>query len=425
MCLELLEILLVPWSKMGGWQAFLGVLLILSAFSAMAVAGRLIDEIPIRAQLYIYEDSDDIFVFRNLNPVGVLAVVTSVLTFTGLPICLFFSRCVQLIPLAIFWMSWLSVGIYATIIRRRCNSLHMTVNSTVDVSVDECTLLSVLTVFGFMCCTILSVYVPIHIRYMLPPISPEQTSSEPNQQPSNAIPLGGYAGSQLPQSTSRVYPNRACLLCRRRPKNGRFDFCGVNCRAEARNLSPMLLEVPEGHITFTMVERQFQQSWKPANRASCPRVKHVYRVVDSSNSVESYYEYLRTHGNECFRYHGTKRRCQLGNDGYTTLCTYSLCNACSIIRTSFDVSLPNPSGALGQGIYTSSASNESANYSDSNRSGVMFLTKVVLGNVHNVEHSADVRSYQSVVYDGMDDESNETVVYTHNAIRPVYLIVFG
>ena len=52
-----------------------------------------------------------------------------------------------------------------------------------------------------------------------------------------------------------------------------------------------------------------------------------------------------THGNESFRYHGTERTCALGVNGYTTLCTSPTCNACSIIRTSFEVTLSNPGGA--------------------------------------------------------------------------------
>ena len=76
----------------------------------------------------------------------------------------------------------------------------------------------------------------------------------------------------------------------------------------------------------------------------------------------------------------------------------------------------------------------------------MILTKVVLGqckpicrsdNVHHwVSVGADhVPMYiacahrlsvcEKVIFDRMDDELNETVVYTNDAIRPVCLIVFG
>lgn len=45
-------------------------------------------------------------------------------------------------------------------------------------------------------------------------------------------------------------PDFACLMCRTSRKNGRFDFCGIACRDEAKNSAPLLLEVPEGHTTF-------------------------------------------------------------------------------------------------------------------------------------------------------------------------------
>ena len=80
--------------------------------------------------------------------------------------------------------------------------------------------------------------------------------------------------------------------------------------------------------------------------------------------------------------------------------------------------------------------------------GLMFLTKVILGNVHSVSAFAEVKSLPSgcqsvslayivcgrhgliswcvqVVFDRMNGQLNETVVYTNEAIRPVFLIIFG
>jgi len=137
----------------------------------------------------------------------------------------------------------------------------------------------------------------------------------------------------------------SCLMCCIRPKNSRFDFCGLACLLDARKLAPLLLAIPRDHVTFTMVKSKFRRAWKAG---LCPNIKSVHRVVESSASIDAYSAYLHKYGNEQFRFHGTNRRCRLGDDGHTTLCTSSLCSACSIIKTSFKVSLANPGGAFGQ-----------------------------------------------------------------------------
>jgi len=221
----------------------------------------------------------------------------------------------------------------------------------------------------------------------------------------------------------RDMAKEACLMCRKRPKNGKYHYCGRTCRDNARKLAPSILEIPQGHTTFDMVVGKFQKSW---TTQPCPLVKKVYKVVEQATFRIPYDKYLKTHGNECFRYHGTNRSCRLGDNDHTTLCTSSSCSVCSILKTSFKVSLANPGGAFGQGVYTSSASSKSASYSSD---GVMFLTKVVLGQVHNASQFAEVNhcppGAQSVVYDRMNGQLNETVVYTDEAIRPVFLILFA
>jgi len=101
------------------------------------------------------------------------------------------------------------------------------------------------------------------------------------------------------------------------------------------------------------------------------------------------------------------------------------CPLCCILRMSFRVALGNPSGGFGQGIYTSSASNKAASYSPN---GAMLLTKMVLGRVRYVAQFNEVmscpRGYNSVVFDRMNGQLNETVVYNDSAIRPVFLIIF-
>ena len=157
-----------------------------------------------------------------------------------------------------------------------------------------------------------------------------------------------------------------------------------------------------------------------------PQLAYVWRLIAYRS---------KKHGNECFRYHGTERGCRLGDDGHTTLCNSSSCSVCSILKTSFQVKLARSSGAWvtteyyvrcfedlterpykirSRGVYIGRIKqvcqfvgvssrclrltfSRSANYTTS---GIMFLNKVVLGNVHHVSQFADVnscpRGYQSV-----------------------------
>ena len=42
-----------------------------------------------------------------------------------------------------------------------------------------------------------------------------------------------------------------CLMCRLNPKQGDRQYCGKTCAEEAANKGPVILEVPEGHVTFS------------------------------------------------------------------------------------------------------------------------------------------------------------------------------
>ncbi|KAF5318000.1 hypothetical protein D9619_012277 [Psilocybe cf. subviscida] len=109
------------------------------------------------------------------------------------------------------------------------------------------------------------------------------------------------------------------------------------------------------------------------------------------------------------------------------MCDMYDCALCSILRTSFNVSLAKDSGAFGAGIYTSSASNKSYSYTGGG-TGAMLLSKVILGRVYNASAFAEVSrpppGHESVVFDRQNGTLNETVVYTNNAIRPMYVITF-
>jgi hypothetical protein len=186
------------------------------------------------------------------------------------------------------------------------------------------------------------------------------------------------------------------------------------------------LEVPKGHVTYEMVEKKFTSSWKFPN-TRIPIIQRIYKVIENKAFLQPYDRYKKTVGNEVFRYHGTTRKCPLGSPGNTKLCNDTTCALCSILKTSFKTSLANPRGAFGAGVYSSSASNKAYSYTASG-AGAMLLTKVVLGTVRKVTGWNEVMAcppgFHSVVFERQNDCLNETIVYSDDAIRPVFLIMF-
>jgi len=223
--------------------------------------------------------------------------------------------------------------------------------------------------------------------------------------------------------TCRDNARTACLLCRCRPKSGRYPLCGRTCKKIATKWTPLILEAQLGHTIHNEVEQRFKRAWKAG---SVPSIKNIYKIIENESFLLPYDRYKKRYGNEVFRYHGTSRNCTLGSNGNTRLCSSTVCALCSILRTSFKVGLANPGGSFGAGVYTSSAASKAYGYMRG--SGAMILTKVVLGKVYKVgtvwnRVSSCPSGYNSVVYDE-NGTSNETIIYTDDAIRPVFLIIF-
>ncbi|KAJ3505088.1 hypothetical protein NLJ89_g7600 [Agrocybe chaxingu] len=216
----------------------------------------------------------------------------------------------------------------------------------------------------------------------------------------------------------------SCLLCKSRPKFKRFHLCGKTCKSFSVKITPLILEAPRGHATYELVESKFKSGWKVNTP---PAIRNVYKIIENKNFLQPYDRYKKTVGNEVFRYHGTTRRCTLGSNGNTQLCSNSQCALCCILKTSFKTSLANPTGAFGPGIYTSSAANKAYSYS-AGGTGAVLLTKVVLGKVRTVNAWNEVMScppgFHSVVFDRQNGQLNETIIYQDDAIRPVFLITF-
>ncbi|KAJ6512675.1 hypothetical protein C8R45DRAFT_1087818 [Mycena sanguinolenta] len=239
-----------------------------------------------------------------------------------------------------------------------------------------------------------------------------------------------------------------CLMCKQAPKQPQSHFCSTTCGDDAENNGPMILEIPAGHATFKSVADQFKASWRHTGKI-CPPVRRVYKIVATQATLASYKAYQakvenaghfvasgRSPGNENRRWHGTRRECNLGDKGQTQFCASTTCPLCCIIKSSFDLSLWGTKtgwGRFGKGIYTSSTSSKSNDYSHNDSTSsfkAILLNKVIVGKGCKLTHdsvslTAPPAGYDSVLAEkGGSLNYDELVVYTNDAIRPSFLVIY-
>ncbi|KZT01538.1 ADP-ribosylation [Laetiporus sulphureus 93-53] len=240
----------------------------------------------------------------------------------------------------------------------------------------------------------------------------------------------------------------ACLWCFQRPKQGTFHYCSRACAAEAQKHAIVLLEIPEGHAVYKSVAEQFKSSWRHAT--PCPTVRYIYKIVESKTSQDKYEQYKaavesrgnfvaagRPAGNENRRWHGTRRECTLGDNSNAQLCSSATCSLCCIIKTSFDLKFfakKTGWGRFGAGIYTSSTSSKSNDYSQNITASpykAVLLNKVVVGKGHKLTMDKPSLTAPPAGFDSVLAEKggilnhDELVVYTNDAVRPSYLVIYG
>lgn len=239
-----------------------------------------------------------------------------------------------------------------------------------------------------------------------------------------------------------------CLMCREAPKQPKSHFCSETCKDDADSNGPMILEVTKGHVTYKSIEGQFKTSWRHTGKP-CPNVRFIYKIIVQRASLASYNSYRAeveargqfeaaglSAGNEHRRWHGTRRECNIGDKGHTTLCTSPDCPMCSIIQTSFDLSMFGSKtgwGRFGRGIYTSSTSSKADDYASTDSSSkltAILLNKVVVGKGYKMlsddtSLAAPPSGFDSVLAEkGGSLNHDELVVYRDDAIRPSYLVLY-
>ncbi|KAF7357346.1 PARP catalytic domain-containing protein [Mycena sanguinolenta] len=266
------------------------------------------------------------------------------------------------------------------------------------------------------------------------------------QKPAHAN-ANGTSGSYCSLS-HKTLGETICLMCKQAPKQPQSHFCRAACAYDAEKNGPMILEIPAGHVTFKSVADQFKASWRHTEK-DCPPVRRVYKIVATRATQASYKAYQRTvenaghfvasgrsPGNENRRWHGTQRECNLGDKGNAQFCASTNCSLCCIIQSSFDISLSGAKtgwGRFGKGIYTSSTSSKSDDYSYNDCSSLfkaILLNKVIVGEGCKLTHDSPLLTAPPAGYDSVLGEKggslnyDELVVYTNAAIQPSFLVIY-
>ncbi|KAF9001575.1 hypothetical protein BDQ17DRAFT_1281419 [Cyathus striatus] len=209
--------------------------------------------------------------------------------------------------------------------------------------------------------------------------------------------------------------------------------------------------LPRNDPNYLFVCNQFRKGWKHPKKPR-PKVWAVFKILSSEASLKPFHEYRamvasspamqgisQNPANEQLLFHGTNRRCLLGEDSTRVrLCPLAECFLCSVVRGSYDIEkcgVKNKFRRFGTGIYTTACSSKADDYAvnvdPSARLRVLLVNRVIVGNPFKKRYNAvsitePPCGYHSVHGEpGGDLNYEETVVYTNDAIRPAYLVVYG
>jgi len=247
--------------------------------------------------------------------------------------------------------------------------------------------------------------------------------------------------------------NNICLVCQKKPKRAKYQFCSKQCTDAAASRSPALLPVPFDHVMAENVVGQFKDSWD--SRRPLPRIVALYLITWTPHQRKSFDDYrakvdkmgnFPTPGNEVKRFRSEKRACQLGDSAQQlSLCSLSTCSTCRAIQTGFGASFDakrnggNGNGTrLGVGVYSTPVSSKSAQYAVNINGQSPFKavihTREVLGNEWLTTQEDSTLTAAPAGYNSVRGVKNtpsrpsvfnfdECVVYHKNSIRPAYLII--
>ncbi|KAI0028017.1 ADP-ribosylation [Vararia minispora EC-137] len=226
------------------------------------------------------------------------------------------------------------------------------------------------------------------------------------------------------------------------------NFCSRKCSDDAINAAPAIFQLSPIDASYKDVEKQFLDQWKHPTHPGT--VHKIWRVIATRKAHGKFSRYQlsveRTQnlkdGNSRRRWHGTMRNCRLGDeDNESTLCDLVIgrrqCAVCSIIQSSFKLTRAGQRfnyGRFGTGIYTTGTSSKANDYVVE-RGGspyrAILLNDVVLGKTKKLRTSNPTLTQPPAGFDavvgepGRDLNYDEAVVYSNDAIRPLFLVIFS
>ncbi|KAL1724545.1 hypothetical protein EV715DRAFT_245105 [Schizophyllum commune] len=248
-----------------------------------------------------------------------------------------------------------------------------------------------------------------------------------------------------------MYYGHICAFCKVNMQNEPSEFCSQSCWlqfAQVPRLWDMDCDVHA--VRLLSILGYFDETWERSMPSDRPKVRKVYMLATSVNADKSYWAYrnfleLRSEfqyggmamGNEVYRWHGTRRACNLGDSyNHENLCAQPTCSLCNIIRNSFDLGFANPKngwGRFGRGIYSTATSSKADQYSSNacaSRFKALILCKVAAGNMAKCVTEAPTLTRSPPGFDSIlaepdgSVEDDELVVYRNEAIKPAYLVIY-
>ena len=225
-----------------------------------------------------------------------------------------------------------------------------------------------------------------------------------------------------------------------------------------------IFPIPKNGSLWTSIVGQMMHSWSPTDPTvpKKPNVVQICEIKPSHKLYSQYDKYKQTviqdnppvfgkggAGNTQRRFHGTKRSCNIGS-GSCVPCMKQGCAVCGISQNGFLLNFvgSRPVSAtttttnwsrFGKGHYFTATSHKSHSYND-NSSDVdgyrcVLLCAVVLGKGFKMNHDDTTMTqppagYHSVIGEpknkmsGSNLNFDEAVVYTDEAIIPLYLVMY-